>query len=437
MLPYLEIARALEDASREERRDARADLLASLLKALPPESVRPVARLLSGRLWPPWEPREMGIGPETLEEVLEEISGQVPSPEAKGADPGDLAERMVQGRSQRTLSPTTLDALQVYEALRQISSQRGVGSTFRKRSILRGLLLSASPLEAKYIAKTVRGRMAVGLGLSLLAEAIGRAFGVDPLQVKRAYSYNPDYGTVALHALRGEVCDLRLSPSHPSRQMAFRRDEHPWDAMGVVGRRAYVVRYGGLRVQVHKLSDQVFFYTSQLRNVTHPLRDLAEEVIWVKGNFILEGELILVEDGRILPLSVIVGRINLRGRSRGEAVSSLAASDLLYLNGRDLIDESYAERRRSLVQVLRNVAGRPLVSRVFLAEEEVLEDPDGAKKFLGRSLDRGFRGVIMRDPEGAYILGGISRWDEVISEMPEDQNPLQEDRRTYPGRAGR
>ena len=90
-----------------------------------------------------------------------------------------------------------------------------------------------------------------------------------------------------------------------------------------------------------------------------------------------------------------------------------------------------------MVQVLRNVAGRPLVSRVFLAEEEVLEDPDGAKKFLGRSLDQGFRGVIMRDPEGAYILGGISRWDAVISEMPEDQNPLQEDRRTDPGRAGR
>lgn len=79
MPPYIEIAGTLEGVSREERRGSKADLLASLLKGLTPEIIRPAVRLLSGRLWPPWEPQEMGIGPEILGEVLEEISGRAVS----------------------------------------------------------------------------------------------------------------------------------------------------------------------------------------------------------------------------------------------------------------------------------------------------------------------------------------------------------------------
>ena len=75
MPPYIEIARALEAVSREERREAKADLLASLMKGLSTEIIRPAFRILSGRIWPPWDPQAMGIGTEILREVLEEISG--------------------------------------------------------------------------------------------------------------------------------------------------------------------------------------------------------------------------------------------------------------------------------------------------------------------------------------------------------------------------
>lgn len=415
---YIEIARALETVSREERRGAKADLLASLLKRLSPEIVRPAVRLLSGRLWPPWEPREMGIGPEILGEVLEEISGRAVSSEPERTDPGDLAMAMVQIRSQQTLTSTTMDTLQVYDSLRMISAQRGPGSIFRKKSILKGLLLSASPLEAKYIARTVLGKMMVGLGPSLMSSAIGKAFSADPSQVKRAYAYLPDFGMVALNASRGEIFDVRLAPPNPARLMLFRQEKSPWEAVEVDGRRAYVVRYGGLRVQVHKFNEQVFIYTSQLRNVTSSLADLAEELMGAKGNFVMEGEFVLVGRGEILPRLEMLGRINLKGRSRGSAISSFAASDLLYLNGTELIDKSYADRRRLLYSTLRGVAGTPLTAKVFLADEEVLSDPERAKELLRRSLDRGYRGLLIRDLAGTYTPGEWSRWDVSISRMP-------------------
>jgi len=418
MPSYIEIAGALEAVSRAERRDDKAKVLASFLKSIPLEMLRPIVRLLSGQLWPPWESREMGVGPEILGVVLEELSGQSISPEAKRTDLGDLAEMMVQSLSQKTLTSSTMDALQVYDALRQISAQKGAGSLFRKKSLLKGLFLNASPVEAKYIARTILGRMMVGLGPSLMSAAIGKAFSVDEVLVKRAYARLPDFGMVALNAFRGEIFEVGLAPPNPVRLMPFGRKDLTWEAIDGVGMAAYVVKYGGLRVQVHKFNDQVLIYSSRLRNVTQPLQDLAEVVMGVKGNFVLEGELLLVQQGRILPRSEMVGRINLKGRSRELAVPSLAASDLLYLNGKEMIDKSYAERRRLLGRALKGVAGKPLYSKVFLAEEWVLDDPKKAKERLRWSFDKGFSGLMLRDIDAPYTPGIESRWDVVISRMP-------------------
>jgi DNA ligase-1 len=419
MPPYIEIAKTLEAVSREERRGDKAEVVASLLKSLPPEMLRPVVRLLSGRLWPPWESREMGIGPETLGGVLEELSDQGRTPEAKLADMGDLAEMMVQKRSQQTLTPSAMDALQVYDALRQISAQKGRGSLFRKKSLLKGLFLNASPIEAKYITRTVLGRMMVGLGPSLMSAAIGVAFSADEALVKRAYSFLPDFGMVALNAFRGEIFEVELAPPNPVRLMLFGREMRPREAIERAGLAAYVVRYGGLRVQVHKFNDQVFIYSSRLRNVTLSLQDLAEEVMRAKGNFVMVGEFLLVHQGGILPRSEMVGRINLKGRSRDSAIPSFAASDLLYLNGEGLVDKSYAERRQLLSRTLKGVAGKPLYAKVFLAEELVSDDPEKAKDLLKMSLDQGFRGLVLRDLGGSYAPGSRSRWDVVISQMPD------------------
>jgi DNA ligase-1 len=417
MLPYIEVARALEAVRREERRDDKAEAVASLLRSMLPEMLRPTARLLSGRLWPPWESREMGIGPEILGEVIGELSGRGRSAESEGSDLGDLAFMMVQRRSQQTLTSSSTDALHVYDSLRQISDQRGLGSLSRKKSILKGLLLNATPLEAKYIARTVLGRMMVGLGPSLMADAIGKAFSVEAAQVERAYALLPDFGIVALSAYRGEIFEVKLAPPNPARFMLFGQDRGEDFPISTVEKAAYLVRYGGLRVQVHKLNDQVFIYTSQLRSVTSPLDDLAEEVMRIKGNFIMEGEFLLVHRGGISPRSDMVGRINLKGRPKDLATPSFAASDLLYLDGRELIDEGYAERRRLLSRGLKGVAGEPLSSKVFLAEEKVSCDPDEVMELLRWSLDRGFGGLIMRHPDGRYTPGSRSRGDVLISHI--------------------
>ncbi|UEC42210.1 MAG: DNA_LIGASE_A3 domain-containing protein [Methanothrix sp.] len=415
MTSYLEIARALEAASGEGRRVQKVEVIGSLLKRAPPEILRPVVRLVSGELWPPWEPREMGVGPEILGGVLRELSGQGGASEAAPSELGDLAETVVVNRSQQTLNSSEMEAVRVYEALRQISAQKGAGAVFRKRSLLMGLFLNSSPLEAKYIARTVLGSTIVGLGPSLISAAIGKAFSVDEHLVRRAYARLPDLGMVALHAFNGDIFEVKLAPPNPPLFMPFRRVGGPEAAVERAGTAACVFRYGGLRVQIHKLNDRIFIYTRQLRNVTPSLADLADEMTGARGNMILEGEFLLIRDGKVLPRPEMVGRINLKGRSRGSEEPLFAASDLLFIDGMSVIDEGYAKRRRLLNRALQGVAGPPLHGKVFLAEERVVKDREGAMDMLRSSLDKGYAGLFIRDLDGAYTPGRVSRENVAVS----------------------
>ncbi|MDM7935829.1 MAG: hypothetical protein QUS08_10630, partial [Methanothrix sp.] len=70
---YSLIAEVLEKVSGAQR-SQKAELLSSFLSTVGPKLLCPSVRLLLGELWPPWEDREMGIGPEHLSRALEEIS---------------------------------------------------------------------------------------------------------------------------------------------------------------------------------------------------------------------------------------------------------------------------------------------------------------------------------------------------------------------------
>jgi DNA ligase 1 len=91
---YSRIARALQEISHAPR-GCKADLAAGLLSEIEHdiEMLCPTVRLLLGELWPPWEKREMGIGPEALMTALAEVSDKdVPSLRERFHDMGMVAE---------------------------------------------------------------------------------------------------------------------------------------------------------------------------------------------------------------------------------------------------------------------------------------------------------------------------------------------------------
>ena len=98
----------------------------------------------------------------------------------------------------------------MFETLHQIAAAAGPGSQGRKLELLGGLLERATPLEGRYLARTVTGSLRLGVGSATILDALalvhtgGRAS--RPV-LERAYNICSDLGLVAATLVHGGLAD--------------------------------------------------------------------------------------------------------------------------------------------------------------------------------------------------------------------------------------
>lgn len=406
---YSRVASALQQIS-QARRGRKAFLTSEVLSAVPPELLCPIVRLLLGELWPAWNTKEMGTGPEAIFAALKEVSEEdiLRLREDRG-EMGMVAEAALRRKVQQPLSDEPLEAVSVYERLRRISDLCGPESEHRKRTILRGLFIEASPLEGKYIARTALRNMLAGMGPQVMISAVSKVFGCNYDEVLRAYCILPELGLVAEAAKQQHLKEIRIRPQCPVRPMII----PPGDPV-IPG--ACLPRHAGMKVQVHRTRNEAFIFSSRQRDITQSLNGLAQELQSLVGEFITDAELIGFMDSRRLGQAEMMRYVN-RGRlSRKSSIfPALVASDLIYLNGEDLTPLPYQERRRRLLDLLGEPKALPFRG-ISPAEERVLDDPKNVKEYCSEALKRGFRGLVTRDLQGPYLPGVRSSRDGLIGE---------------------
>jgi DNA ligase-1 len=411
MLPYASIASVLDDISRAKRGD-KADLAARFLEDLPRDMLCPIVRLLTGELWPSWKQQEMNMGPESIVEALKEISTEdVELLRQRYGEMGLVADAALRHRSQHPISNEPLDAMAVYRNIHRISRQEGHDSDHRRGAILRGLFLEAEPLEGKYIVRTVMKSTLAGLGQQTMIAAISRAFHIEIDCIQKAYALMPEMGLVADAASTRSLGDIGILVSRPIRPMLIHAGEIPCPGIP----RAYIPRYPGLRVQVHKADGNVFVYTTRLKNITSALSSLSLDLLEIDHDIVAEAELVIFQSNIMQTRADVVRFINRRHLSRHSKFSpSLVVSDLLYLDGRDLTGLKYRERRNRLKALLGEPKDLPF-GGISLAEQRVLDDQMSVKEYLIWSECKGLMGLISRDLSAPYRPGTYSQSDYLLT----------------------
>lgn len=407
MLLYAGIASTLHEISRASRSE-KVDLAADLLANLEAEMICPVVRLMLGELWPSWERREMEVGPEAVLAALAKVSKKdVLLLRTERGELGSVAEAALQQKSLHTFLIEPLEALAVYEGLRRISRMSGPDSEHRKRALLRGMFLEATPLEGKYISRTALRNMLVGFGPKSLLSALSMAFDCNGDDLNRAYNLLPDAGLIAIAAMKRELKGIAIEPSRPVKPMIIR----PGKAV-IPG--AFLPKFPGLKVQVHLLRGKIFIFTSNLRDVAPDLNGLIGELNHLKQDLIIEAELVGFFEGRMLGQDEILGYINRGHHSRRSKVHpALIAYDLIYQQGEDLTGLPYKERRFRLLQAIGEPKQHPFQG-ISPAEERVLNDRDEADRYCYEALKAGIHSLIARDLQGPYLPGESSGCDSII-----------------------
>lgn len=385
--PYLRLARACESINALSGRKDKVAQIVKLLQEVGPEEAAPAILLLIGRVAPEGDEDKLEIGAAAIYQLLEE-AGQTT---LLASEP-----------------PTILD---VWNGLREISRLRGPGSRERKLAILRGLLAGMSDLEKRWFLKQLMGEMQHGANEGLVLEAIAELTGASTDEVQRAFMLLGRLGDLVELALRGgreAIKSVRLQVFRPVRPMLaemchdleqlLKESEKPM---------SFEYKFDGARVQIHVRDGEVRIFSRRLSEVTRSLPDIVQVVRGFSSSFheiVLDGEVVAVDEtGRPMPFQELLRRFRRLREVEEEAERiplKLWIFDILYLDGRELLDMPYRERRELLEK---------LIPAEYLAPRIVTSSIEEVQAFMRRAMEEGHEGLMAKNLDSPYRPGRRER----------------------------
>jgi len=408
--PFARLAHLGEQLERETKRRNLAALLAAFLKDLAPDEVPPAVRLVIGQVFPEWDARALNVSWQTVMAVVDGLIDAPPRVReevaAQAVDGGEAVRLLLERARREPPTPPPLTVMEVFHTFEEIAEMAGKGSRARKEALLRGLLTRATPVEAKVLVKVIYQEMRHGVSEGLMLDGIARAAGVKRGLVTRANQLWGDLGDVARVALtEGEAglgkATVRLfRPIKPMLAQTAESMDEVFTAYG--GHLALEYKLDGARVQIHRQGDQVRIYSRHLADVTESLPDVVAQVRegLAAEEAIVEGEAVAVSaQGRPLPFQDLMRRFRRKhavAATVEEVPIQLHLFDLLYVNGRSLIDAPCQERWAALEQA---AGGLNLVRRLLPQAVE-----EGAA-FAEAAYREGHEGVMAKDLDSAYTPG--------------------------------
>lgn len=297
----------------------------------------------------------------------------------------------------------------VYNNLRKIASISGNRAQSRKMSIIRELLSLSSPMEAKYITRTVLEELRVGVGEGTIRDAISVAFGVDKEILDRAHMLTNDLGWVAQVSLEeGEegLKKISLKPGKPVKPMLAQLAKGIKESVAEMGRVFCETKYDGIRVQIHRKGQEVMVFTRRLENISNAVPDVIEyiEKSLPHQDFIVEGEIIVTKNGKPISFQYILQRVRRKydiEKVMGEVPLTLYLFDVLYFN-KPFIDAPLEKRRFTLESIVKTSENKIKLSRLV---KITMDNVQEAENLFTESIDKGHEGIMIKDPQAPYIPG--------------------------------
>lgn len=440
---YAELAGFFERLEGTSGRLDMTRILVEMLERVPKTQMTATIRLLQGAVAPDWEGLEVGLAEKQILKALaiasgastksEEVLEQLTALYKEKGDLGLAAEAVLGkagARKQASLfGSEALTVPAVFEALQAIARTGGTGSQDAKQRLLAKLLLDSTPIEARYLTRTVSGRLRLGVADMTFMDALaswhlGR--GVRSVQeqdeaeraeqesvrtrLERAYDLRSDMAVVAAALATGgmeAVDELGIEPGVPVRPMAAERLKTlPEILEKMEGRVAMEYKYDGLRVQAHvPAKGPVRLFSRRLEEMTAQFPDVAENLrSHFKGKAcIVEGEAVALDaQGRLRPFQEISrrrGRKNDLERAVAEVPVTLFLFDCLALDGKNVMQDTQQERRARLA---RMVPEDGPVRMSTLAEATTVE---GMEAFFDQAVADGAEGIMCKDPRAPYKAG--------------------------------
>ena len=414
---YSDLAETFDRLESTGSRLEMTSILAEFFRRADKAELRSIVYLSQGKLHPDFVPGVLGMADRLVMKVIAKASGnpddKVEKLTVETGDLGQVAETMISRKKQMALFSEELTVARVVKGLTTIESAEGKDSQDVKQKTLAGLLHDSGPLEARYLCRTVTGRMRVGAADMTILDALAEAFATkeDRPTIERAFNVTCDIGLVAETIANGgmdAVLAIGVKVGSPVKVMLAERLPSIAEVVEKMGGRcAMEYKYDGIRVQAHIGRDSVKLYSRRLEDLTSNFPDIAEALRTRcrHGEAIIEGECVAVdpETGYMLPFQNVTHRRKKHGMD--EAVRDVPVRifmfDMLYADGRDWTSEPYLDRRAALE------SGFEIGDNVQMTTMRMVGSPEEGEDFFASAIGARCEGIMAKSvtPDSVYRAG--------------------------------
>ncbi|KAM3175910.1 hypothetical protein ACTXT7_007550 [Hymenolepis weldensis] len=329
-VPYIAFAKTLERIEGISSRLKIIEVLSNFYRSvgvLSPKELPNCINMSINRLGPSYEGLELGIGESLLIKALTLTTGasndRIKLELNRLGDLGAVAEA-VKSRQQTMFKPKSLTLQVVYDRLKEIAFMVGNASQTKKVKLIQTLLVACRKCEAKYLIRSLQGKLRIGLAEQSVLAALGQAVAMTPFhsvrtllasgnfpeldfldassgmkseswkahcdeivgRVKQAYAQCPNYEVIVQSLLEDGPDNVHkrccIKPGIPLRPMLA----HPTHGVFEVLKRfdqanfTCEYKYDGERAQIHLLPDgSVRVYSRNQEDNTSKYPDIVNSLV--------------------------------------------------------------------------------------------------------------------------------------------------------------
>jgi DNA ligase-1 len=415
---FLQFADVGEAIATTPAKLEKISLLSDYLRGLTNEQLRIVTKYFTGRAFAQSDPRTLQVGWAVIFRALQEATkigdGEFQHVAGRHGDAGKTAFEVLDGRT----APQPFSILDSAELFQNLHRARG---PIAKAKLLQGRFSTLSAREGQYVVKILTGDLRIGLREGLVEESIAKAFDVPLDEVKRVNMLLGDIGQTALLASRKELHEAELSMFRPikcmlatpepsanavwSRFIAAAGDKRSQPGSSIAGAVYVEDKFDGIRAQLHRSKDRVEIFSRDLRRITGQFLELAEQAVKFDQELIADGEIIAFAEGRRLTFFDLQKRLG-RKDENGDLFAGASADvpvafvifDLLWLNGRSLLNTPLRKRREQLGKLV-------LPPQFQKAKVTPAHSANEIEQIFQDARQRLNEGLMIKDPESFYLPG--------------------------------
>ena len=395
------LAQTFDTASATRSRLAKRDILKNYLQKLSPETLPHAVTYLCGRPFPRSDSRKLSMGGAALMAAIRLLNPEITDEEIQASwlrwsDPGDVAAELLHSIALELSAFTISDMAATFDQLSETSGAAG------KSLILSSALARMSVAGARTFVKILSGETRTGIREAAVEEAVSSAFDVPLEEIRSANRHRANLGSAALDAATGNALTDGFTYFSPVDPMLAQPAESAEEIVQRIGSPILIEdKYDGIRCQLHKAQGVVRLYSRDRKEITGQFPDVVEAFQANPGEYALDGEIMVIENGIIQSFARLQQRLNrvkpdksvLQANPAGLVVFDLIAQDS------DSLLELPLTERRTRLEAISLPEGQILTQQYSAANAEEIEI------LFAEAIARGNEGLMAKSGASLYHSG--------------------------------